>query len=373
MNEFVYHNGKKLRKGYTTGVCAAAAATAASSLLFHDEVHEQVKVELPDGKSLLIPVHSVEYRKSGASAFVKKDGGDDADATDGMLIGAEVKRSCEDSIIIDGGIGIGRVTQKGLPIEVGFPAVNPVPRKMIEASVRKVIGAGAGAEVTVFAPDGERVARQTMNSRLGIMGGISILGTTGIVTPMSEEGWKQAITVELEMKQKQGMDKIVLCPGNYGEDFAVKELRIPPEKIVSMSNFVGYVLKEVQRLGFTKILIVGHIGKLIKVAGGIFSTHSKDADARSEILVANLALLGVPLADLKQIAVCTTTEAAGELIAGKGYENVYPLLAGKIKSRSEQYLKYRKPEPEIEVVLFSSQRGLLAATKNTKALMEEWQ
>lgn len=275
--------------------------------------------------------------------------------------------------MIDGGFGIGRVTQAGLPIPPGQAAINPVPRQMIEKSVRQILGANQGALIKVFAPEGEKIAKQTMNSRLGIVGGISILGTSGIVTPMSEEGWKQAISIELEMKKQQGYQSIVLCPGNYGEDFTVNTLKISTDKIVSMSNFVGYVLKEVQRLAFQKILIVGHLGKLIKVSAGIFSTHSKDADARAEILVANLALLGAPLEELKAVEACTTTEAAGDIIADKGYEAVYQILADKIKYRCELLLKYRHPVPEIEVVLFSSQRGYLASTKPVKELMKTWQ
>ena len=372
MEEFVFYNGKKLRKGYTTGACATAAATAAACLLFNDEAHENVQIELPNKEKLTIPIASMEMRKEGGQAFVVKDGGDDVDATDGMLIGARVAKTITNQIVIDGGIGIGRVTEVGLQLPVGEAAINPVPRKMIEASVREIIGPDQGADIMIFAPEGATIANQTMNRRLGIIGGISILGTTGIVTPMSEEGWKQSISLELEMKKKQGQRSVILCPGNYGEDFVLQTLQLSKDKIVSMSNFVGYVLKEVQRLEFEKILMVGHLGKLIKVSAGIFSTHSKDADARTEILIANLALLGMPVAQLKQVQKCITTEAAGEIIANTGYEEVYEVIAEKVKQRSEGLLKYRKHEPTIEVVLFSSQRGYLASTKSFESLKEEW-
>ena len=371
MGEFVFYNGKKLRKGYTTGSCATAAASAAAYFLFHDKAYEEIKIELPNKEKIMIPIHSIEVKKDGCQAFVVKDGGDDVDATDGMLIGVEVTRNTTNQLIIEGGVGIGRVTEIGLQLPVGEAAINSVPRKMIERSVRKIIGSNIGARITVFAPEGEEIAKQTMNRRLGIQGGISILGTTGIVTPMSEEGWKQSISLELEMKKSQGYNSVILCPGNYGETFALKTLKLNETRIVSMSNFVGYVLKEIQRLKFEKVLMVGHLGKLIKVSAGIFSTHSRDADARAEILVANLALLGMPVTQLQQIEQCLTTEAAGEIIAQAGYEAVYQIIAQKVKKRSEGLLKYRKPEPSIEVVLFYYQRGYLASTKYLVQLKEE--
>ncbi|GCF95200.1 cobalt-precorrin-5B C(1)-methyltransferase [Enterococcus florum] len=373
MEEYVFYNGKKLRKGYTTGSCAAAAATAAALCLFKDQHHEEVHIQLPSQEWLKIPIHAIEREADLSRAYVIKDGGDDVDATDGMLIGVEITHSENTGVEIDGGIGIGRVTEPGLSNQVGEAAINPVPRRMIVDSVRKIIGEKQGAKVVVFAPAGEEIAKQTMNRRLGIIGGISILGTSGIVTPMSEEGWKQSISLELEMKWQQGHRKIILCPGNYGEDFAVHVLCLDKEKIVSMSNFVGYVLKEVQRIGFEQVLMVGHLGKLIKVSAGIFSTHSKDADARTEILIANLALLGMPRETLQQIQSCVTTEAAGEIIAQEGYEEVYQMIVEKIKQRSQNLLKYRKPEPTIEVVLFSSKRGYLASTSPLETVMEEWE
>ncbi|MBO0452137.1 MULTISPECIES: cobalt-precorrin-5B (C(1))-methyltransferase CbiD [Enterococcus] len=372
MEEFIFFNGKKLRKGYTTGSCATAAATAAAGLLFNNEAHENIQIELPNTEKLTIPIASLEMKEDTCEAFVVKDGGDDVDATDGMLIGAKLSKNATKQIIIDGGTGIGRVTEVGLQIPVGEAAINPVPRGMIEEAVRKIIGPEQGAKVVIFAPEGASIANQTMNRRLGIIGGISILGTTGIVTPMSEEGWKKSISLELEMKKSQGYRSVILCPGNYGEDFVLKTLKFGEDKIVSMSNFVGYVLKEVQRLEFEKVLMVGHLGKLIKVSAGIFSTHSKDADARAEILIANLALLGMSVEQLKKIQGCLTTEAAGDIIADAGYEKVYPIIAKKIKYRSESLLKYRKHQPIIEVVLFSSQRGYLASTKPIEVLKEEW-
>ncbi|MDT2830543.1 cobalt-precorrin-5B (C(1))-methyltransferase CbiD [Vagococcus carniphilus] len=373
MEEFVYVNGKKMRKGYTTGSCATAASVAATHLLLNEEECEEVVVLSPVDKEIRIPIESIErVDDKTAIASVRKNGGDDADATHGMLIYSKVTLRDDAEVTIEGGEGIGRVTQEGLLVPIGKPAINPKPRKMIGDNIRKMLGESRGADILIFAPEGYEIAKQTMNRNLGIIGGISILGTTGIVTPMSEDSWKAAISIELEMKKKQGFEKIVLSPGNYGEDFAVNKMMIDETKIVSMSNFVGYVLKEVQRIGFEEVLMIGHLGKLIKVSAGIFSTHSKDADARAEILVANLALMGMPIPDLERVSKCLTTEAAGDIISETGYEGVYQIIADKIKFRSEKLLKYRDPKVKVDVVLFSSKTGLLSSTKPIKELMEEW-
>lgn len=372
MEEYVYYNGKKLRKGYTTGTCASAAALAALKMLLSREELEAISIKTASGVALTLPLVSAEIHADYGIAAIEKDGGDDADATHGMWIYAKVSLNQTGSITIDGGEGIGRVTKAGLPIEVGQAAINPVPRKMIKESLLPYLPEKCGADVLIYAPEGLERSRQTFNSRLGIMGGISILGTTGVVTPMSEEGWKASITLELEMKYQQGLRRIVLTPGNYGEEFVHNAMNIPSDKVVNMSNFVGYVLNEVQRIGFDEILMVGHIGKFIKVAAGIFSTHSKDADARNEILVANLALLGAPTAMLKKVYSCTTTEAAGDIIEEYGYEEVYQIIVDKIKKRSELLLRYKKRAVAIEAIMFSSQRGLLASTKPLDELGETY-
>lgn len=372
MEEYVYYNGKKLRKGYTTGTCASGAALAALQMLIKREPLESIAIKTASGVPLTLPLMAVEIGEDYAIAAIEKDGGDDADATHEMLIYAKVQLTETGEVVIDGGEGIGRVTQVGLPIAVGQAAINPVPRKMIKESLIPFLPAGQGADVLIYAPEGEERSRQTFNSRLGIVGGISILGTTGIVTPMSEEGWKTSISLELEMKYQQGARQIVLTPGNYGEEFVKNTLAIDTKHVVNMSNFVGYVLKEVQRIGYEKVLMVGHIGKFIKIAGGIFSTHSKDADARNEILIANLALLGVEQAVLERIDQCHTTEAAGEIIEELGLEEVYQVIVNKIKTRSELLLKYKKTKVAIDVVMFSSSRGLLASTKKMVELEADY-
>ncbi|MET3557136.1 cobalt-precorrin-5B (C1)-methyltransferase [Streptococcus rupicaprae] len=373
MEEYVYVNGKKLRRGYTTGTCATAASVAAVSMILNQELEERITVQTASGVTVTMTVHDPSFDGLTATAAIQKDGGDDADATHGILIYATVTLLPDQAEIeIDGGQGVGRVTQKGLANPVGMAAINPTPRKMIAQSVRELIGPDCGAKVLIFVPEGEEIAKLTYNSRLGILGGISILGTTGIVNPMSEDAWKAAITVELSMLRNNGHSSVILAPGNYGEAFATEQLGIPKAHIVNMSNFVGHVLKEVQRLGFTKVLMVGHMGKLVKVAAGTMSTHSKDSDGRIETLVANLALMGAPLDMLQQVDACITTEAAAVIIKNYGYEGVYQVLADKIKMKTERLLKFKKPAVTIEVVLFGSEDGYLASTKPLEEIKEEW-
>lgn len=373
MEEYVYVDGKKLKRGYTTGTCATAATVAALSMILNQEIEEKVTVQTASGVSVTMEVHDPSFEGEKATAAIQKDGGDDADATHGLLIYSTVTLLPDQTEIeIDGGKGVGRVTEKGLANPVGMAAINPTPRRMIEEHVRKLIGPNCGARVLIFVPQGEEIAKLTYNSRLGILGGISILGTTGIVNPMSEDAWKAAITVELNMLYNNGHRSVILAPGNYGEAFATDHLGIPKAHIVNMSNFVGHVLKEVQRIGFTKVLMVGHMGKLVKVASGTMSTHSKDSDGRIETLVANLALMGAPLEMLQKVAACITTEAAAVFVKEYGYEGLYQVLADKIKAKCERLLKYRKPPVTVDVVLFGSEDGYLASTKSLEAIKEEW-
>ena len=373
MDDYAYVNGKKLRKGFTTGTCATAATAAAISMILNQDIEEKVTVSTANGVEVTMDIKDPSFGELTASAAVEKDGGDDADATHGLLIYSTVTLLPDSNDIeIDGGEGVGRVTQKGLKCDVGMAAINPTPRAMIEKTARQLLGPNCGAKIIISVPGGEETAKLTYNSRLGIVGGISILGTTGIVNPMSEESWKASITIELTMLYNQGYRSVVLAPGNYGEDFATNVLGIPPHRIVNMSNFVGHVLKEVQRIGFTWVLMVGHMGKFVKVAGGIFSTHSKDSDARMEIIMANLALLGAPVELLEKVDQCITTDAAGTFIEEYHYEEVYQVLVDKMKFRSERLLRNRKPEVSIDVVTFGTEAGYLASTQTLEEIAEEW-
>lgn len=359
----LWHNGKSYRKGYTTGSCATAAAKVAALMALRQQVINQVSIVTPSGITLRLNVEQPLICGQQASAAIRKDGGDDVDATHGMLIFAQVALNDSGSITIGGGEGVGTVTRKGIGLPIGSAAINRTPRQTIEQAVREVIGPERGADIVIFAPEGEERAQKTYNGRLGILGGISIIGTTGIVTPMSEESWKRSLALELEMKRAQGMTSVILVPGNHGERFVQEHMQIDAERVVTMSNFVGYMLQEAQRLGFQRVVLVGHLGKLIKVAAGIFHTHSHIADGRMETLVARLALLGAPHEFLRAVFECSTTEAAMELIEQQGLQAVYDDIAQAIGERVKQMLRFA-PQPFCcDVVLFSFDNVVLGSNR----------
>ena len=379
MEEYVYIDGKKYRRGYTTGSCAAAASKAATHMLLTKNKIDKINIDTPKGIPLSLNVCNIELTENKAKCSIEKDGGDDIDATHSMHIYAEaelIDRTNDEDIIVEGGIGVGVVTKKGLSVEVGKPAINPVPMRMINSEVRKVIGEdfkynlgkSKSLKITICAPEGVEIAKKTFNPRLGIIGGISILGTTGIVEPMSDEGWKKSLSIELEMKKAQGLESIILVPGNHGEKFIKEKLNLDMKYVVRTSNFVGYMLKEAQRIGFKKILMVGHIGKYIKISAGIFNTHSKIADARSEILISNLAMMGAPYEFLKRIEGCVTAEAAVEIINESNYKDFYDLISNKCKLKIEQYLL--DEEIDVEVMIFSMDKTLLGKSDNADSLVE---
>ena len=369
----VWHNGKPLRKGYTTGSCATAAAKVAALMVLRQHVIHQVSIVTPSGVTLNLNVELPQIEGQQAVAAIRKDGGDDVDATHGMLIFARVTLNDSGEIVLRGGEGVGTVTRKGVGLPPGSAAINRTPRQTIEAAVREAIGPARGAEVEIFAPEGEARAQKTYNARLGILGGISILGTTGIVTPMSEESWKRSLSLELEIKRAAGLTRVVLVPGNHGERFVREQLGIDSEVVVTMSNFVGYMLDEAVRLGFQHIVLIGHPGKLIKIAAGIFHTHSHIADARMETLVAHLALLGAPLDLLTQVSDCDTTEAAMEHIDAFGYQRIYDHLAERICLRVQQKLRFTKTPPVCDAIMFAFDNQVLGSNRPVEAIVEALQ
>ena len=359
----LWHNGKSYRKGYTTGSCATAAAKVAALMVLRQQVINQISIVTPSGVTLRLNVEQPLICGQQASAAIRKDGGDDVDATHGMLIFAQVTLNDGGSICIVGGEGVGTVTRKGIGLPVGSSAINRTPLHTIEEAVREVIGPERGAEIVIFAPEGEERAQKTYNGRLGILGGVSIIGTTGIVTPMSEESWKRSLALELEMKRAQGMTSVILVPGNHGERFVQEQMQLNGDRVVTMSNFVGYMLQEAQRLGFQRVVLVGHLGKLIKVAAGIFHTHSHIADGRMETLVTRLALMGAPRELLQAVFECSTTEAAMELIEQQGWQAVYNDIAQAICGRINQMLRFAVQPLQCDAVLFSFDNIVLGSNR----------
>ncbi|MFV0448876.1 MAG: cobalt-precorrin-5B (C(1))-methyltransferase CbiD [Vibrio sp.] len=371
--DIVWHRGKSYRTGYTTGSCATAAAKVAALMVMRQQPIHQVSIVTPSGVALNLNVEDASVELHSAVAAIRKDGGDDVDATHGMLIYARVTVNDTQLIEILGGEGVGVVTRKGVGLPVGVAAINKTPRHTIEQEVRDVIGPNKGAVVTIFAPEGRERAERTYNSRLGIEHGISIIGTSGIVTPMSEESWKRSLAIELEQKRALGHSKIVLVPGNHGERFVQQQLNIEQDIVVTMSNFVGYMLQEANRLKFEHVLIVGHLGKLVKIAAGVFHTHSHIADARLETLVTHLALLNAPHDLLRRIYHCLTTEEALELIEEHGYQAVYQNIAQEIERRVEAMLKYAKHQFKCDVVLFSFDNQVLGSNRPVEQIVEDFQ
>ncbi|AJJ64823.1 cobalt-precorrin-5B (C(1))-methyltransferase CbiD [Yersinia aldovae] len=366
----IWHNGKQYRKGYTTGSCATAAAKVAALMVLRQQVIDQISIVTPSGITLCLNVEQPLIEGQQATAAIRKDGGDDVDATHGMLIFARVTLTEQTDIILRGGEGVGTVTRKGIGLPVGSSAINRTPRQTIEAAVREVIGPLRGAEVEIFAPEGEERAKKTYNGRLGILGGISIIGTTGIVTPMSEESWKRSLALELEMKRAAGVDRVILVPGNHGERFVRDHLGLDSQRVVTMSNFVGYMLQETVRLGFRRVLLVGHPGKLVKVAAGIFHTHSHIADGRMETLVAHLALMGAPHALLLEVNQCDTTEAAMELIAEQGWQGVYSRICERICERIAEMMRFSVNPPQCDAILFSFDNQVLGSNRPLDEIVE---
>ncbi|MEH4626082.1 cobalt-precorrin 5B C1-methyltransferase [Grimontella sp. AG753] len=369
----VWHNGKALRKGYTTGSCATAAAKVAALMVLRQHIIHQVSIVTPSGVTLRLNVESPHIEGQQGIAAIRKDGGDDVDATHGMLIFARVTLNDGGEIVLSGGEGVGTVTRKGIGLPVGSAAINRTPRQTIEAAVREVIGPSRGADVEIFAPEGEERAQKTYNSRLGILGGISIIGTTGIVTPMSEESWKRSLSLELEIKREAGLERVVLVPGNHGERFVREQMGLSSDIVVTMSNFVGYMIEEAVRLGYRQIVLIGHPGKLVKIAAGIFHTHSHIADARMETLVAHLALLGAPHELLQKVSECDTTEAAMEHIDAAGFGHLYDHLAQRICQRVMQNLRFTKNPPQCDAIMFSFDNHILGTNRSFQDIVEDLQ
>lgn len=360
-------NGKFLRTGFTTGTAATAALYAAGVCLKTGQFLDCVEVILPSGERLPVQIHSLVLDHDTAIATVLKDGGDDIDVTHGLEIGVRLTLDpLQAGLLLVRGEGVGLVTKKGLSVAVGDLAVNPVPRQMLKQHFEALFGEAQGARAEVFVPEGAEAALKTFNPKLGIEGGISIIGTTGIVTPMSEEAYKHSLALELKQKIETGRSFFVYVFGNYGSAFAVTQ-GIEEAQIVKTSNFIGYMLDEAAANNIKRILIVGNIGKLIKVSGGIFHTHSHVADGRFEILGAYLAKCRAPYDLIETCMALNTMEEAVEYLDGSGYEGVYQLLADRAKARAVEHVRKKV---EIECLLFSEKNKLLASTIKIEAIKE---
>lgn len=374
---YVIKENKKLRMGYTTGSCAAAAAKAAAKMLLTGQRVEETTLMTPKGILLQLWMEEIRMKRGADGSVeevqcaVRKDGGDDPDATHNALIFASVCRQ-EKEITIDGGVGVGRVTKPGLSQPVGAAAINPVPRKMILKEVREVCedcGYAGGLKIIISVPRGEEIAKKTFNPRLGIVGGISILGTSGIVVPMSEEALIASIRLEMQMLAAQGNGYLLITPGNYGEAFAATIPKLNQKYEMKCSNYVGETLDMAVELGIKGILFIAHIGKFIKVSGGIMNTHSRNADCRAELMASAYLRAGGNQKTAAGILETLTTEEALELLAREG-EPVLERTMEQVCKRVEFYLQNRcGNQLKTGAILFSQVRGKLGETSQVPGLI----
>jgi cobalt-precorrin-5B (C1)-methyltransferase len=368
-------NGKLLRCGYTTGACAAAAAKAAGTMLLIGAPVNRISIGTPKGVALTLDVLDIRQAADYASCAVRKDSGDDPDVTDGALIYARVERS-EHGITIDGGEGVGRVTRPGLDQPVGAAAINSIPREMITRELCETAekyGYEGGFSVVIYIPGGEELVKRTFNPRLGIEGGISVIGTTGIVEPMSNQAMADTLRLELRQLGAAGVRDVLLTPGNYGEIFARELLGLSMDGHVTCSNFIGDAIDGAVELGFMRILLVGHIGKLVKLGLGITNTHSSFGDGRMETLLACALEAGAELSLLKGISHSVTTDAALALIWDAGLLERTMTELGK---RIDFCLSRRVPEGvTIGYLCFTNAqplRGVLTKSANADELLNIW-
>ena len=331
----------------------------------------QVKVSTPKGLDLDLEIEEARFTKEQAVCAVRKDSGDDPDVTDKALIYAEVTFGTEEGIVIDGGFGVGRVTKPGLDQPVGNAAINHVPRQMIRENVEEIqkkLDDFRALQVIISVPEGEELAKHTFNPRLGITGGISILGTSGVVVPMSEEALISTIRVEMEMRKAQGDRVLLVTPGNYGQDFLKTYPWVRADHSVKCSNYVGKTLEFAAELGFNAILFVAHLGKFVKVSGGIMNTHSHEADCRAELLTAQAVRAGADLALAKKLLETGTTEEAVQILKEAG---CLKETMEKVTEKIAFYMNYHiEGRVQTEAIVFSSNEGLLGETPGAGELLE---
>lgn len=351
--------GRKLRLGYTTGSCAAAASKAAAFMLLSGKAISTIRLMTPKGIRLDLSLEEIKREKGYVSCAVRKDSGDDPDVTNGSLIFSKVSLRPSPGIGIDGGEGIGRVTKPGLDQPVGEAAINSVPRKMIRENLEEVcrlFDYKGGLDALISCPAGVDLKDRTFNPRLGIRGGISILGTTGIVEPMSEQALLGTIRAELSMKRASGIDPVLLAPGNYGAAFIEKEIGMDPELAVLTSNFIGDTLDMAREAGFREALLIGHIGKLVKTAANMLNTHSKFGDARMEILASHAAACGLSGRGTGEVLSCVSCDEAIRIIHSEG---VLQETMASVGERALINLNRRSGALKTEVMIFSGSRGLV--------------
>ena len=373
MQSFITKDGKRMRRGYTTGSCAAAAAKSAALMLLEDREIGTIHLTTPGGAELDLAVTETVRGDGFVSCGIVKDSGDDPDVTNGITVYARVEKTdAPHEILIDGGEGIGRVTKRGLDQPVGNAAINSVPRRMITQELLQVCddcGYKGGLSVVISAPAGTEIAKKTFNPRLGIVGGISILGTTGIVEPMSDDAVVETIRTELSMRAAEGKKSVLLIIGNYGSDFIRDSLRIDPEIAVTTSNFIGDAFRLASEAGFSDALLIGHIGKTVKLAGGLFNTHSKWGDCRAEIFASHAGMCGTDRGTVARLMDSAMTDDMLSILDESGLREK---VMESIMEKTDYLLQHRPlGNMNTAVVSFSKEYGILGMTAKAEDIMEK--
>ena len=363
-----------LRCGYTTGSCAALATAGAAELLLTGKAPEHLAIRTPGGPRVELSPSRCELEGKAARCAVIKDAGDDPDVTDGIEISALVEKT-QRGIEIDGGAGVGRVSKAGLDQPVGSAAINSVPRKMILAAAQSVCAAcgyDGGLRIVIEAEGGEKIAKKTFNPQLGIVGGISILGTSGIVEPMSEQAMVDTVALEIRQARASGSKRLILTPGSYGMDYLTEKLpelrEIPRAKC---SNFIGDAIDIAVLEGFEELLLVGHIGKLVKLAGGIMNTHSKTADCRRELFCAHAALCGADMETCRALMREVSSEGCLAVLSAAGLR--LAVLESLLKAIQEVLDRRAAGALQIGALLFSNESGLLGMSAGAETLLRKWE
>lgn len=373
LEHYVISGAKRLRCGYTTGSCAALAAGAATAMLLSGKQLKDAVLITPKGLRVEAELEAITLLPDEAICAVRKDAGDDCDATDGMLIFASVKKCSDKDILIDGGTGIGRVTKRGLDQPVGAAAINSIPRQMIVEQVRTACAAAGytgGIQVTVFAPEGAEIAKRTFNPNLGITGGISILGTSGIVEPQSLSALLDSIEIEIKMLAANGEKRLLLTPGNYAEHFAQENSALKRIPQIKCANFIGDCLDFAAAYDFSEVLLVSHIGKAVKLAGGIMNTHSRIADCRTELFAAHAACCGASPETCIGLMQAATADACLEILDNAGLKDA---VTDNLLNAIQAHLSRRAAGAFlVGAAVFYNGYELLGVTTQGKELLNKW-
>ncbi len=351
-----------LKYGITTGATAAAAAKAAVIAALKEPV-DRVVIPTPIGLRFEVPVkYSRKLAKDTAEAITVKDAGEDIDVTDKMEITATVKLTNDGKITIKSGEGIGKVTKPGLQVPIGEGAINPVPKSMISEAVKEVLPPGIGVEILISAPEGANIAKKTMNAKLGIAGGISILGTTGVVKPLSLEACRRSLVPQIDVALAKGYNRILFVPGNIGERIAKQQFGVPEDAIVQTGDFVGYMLDKAVSKGVKEIIVLGHSGKLVKLAANIFNTHHKVGDARNEVIASYAGAVGAKTETINELLEANTTDEATEILRqAKLLEATYNRIAARVNQRVSDRVENKI---KISVVIVAMDGKVLGMDEN---------